>query len=133
MRGESPPSCAPKRPLSRRHSRSALAWLPNAPSCTPYALSLAAAVALRSRAGRCLGPFAARVPGEELPVRIDGGHAPRVRPVALLLELREALAAPRGELAVGMLLDESPVGLARVGGFGRAPVLLLPAAACHQG
>ncbi|TLY98676.1 MAG: polymer-forming cytoskeletal protein [Gammaproteobacteria bacterium] len=73
------------------------------------------------------------MPREELPVRIDGGHAACVRPVALLLELREALAGPRGELAVGMLLDESPVGLARVGGFGRAPVLLLPAAACHQG
>jgi hypothetical protein len=68
----------------------------------------------------------------KLAVGIDAVGASRVLPVPVFTELRDTGARLRGQLALGMPLDELTVSLDRVRRFRRTPILLFAAAACRQ-
>jgi hypothetical protein len=68
----------------------------------------------------------------EVAIGIDGVGTSRVLPVPIFTELRDTGARLRGELALGVPLDELTVSLDRVRRFRRTPILLFTAAACRQ-
>jgi hypothetical protein len=70
--------------------------------------------------------------GKEFPIRINGVRTARMLPVAIFAKLSDAHARLRGELALGVLLNEPAIRVDRVGRFRRAPILLLTAAARNQ-
>jgi hypothetical protein len=70
--------------------------------------------------------------GDEVAIGIDGVGAACVLPVPVFAELRDAGARLRGQLALGMALDELTVPFDGVGRFRGAPILLLATAPCDQ-
>jgi len=70
--------------------------------------------------------------GDEVAIGIDRVGTARVLPVPVFAELRDASARLRGQLALGMALDELTVAFDGVGRFRGAPILLLATAPCHQ-
>src|SRR5262249_15695959 len=72
-----------------------------------------------------LRPPAARVMRQEIPVGVDGPDALGVLKIAPRFELSNPVARLVHELTVGMLVNETLPGLARIRGLGGAPVLLL--------
>jgi hypothetical protein len=69
---------------------------------------------------------------DEISIGLNGVGASGMLPISVFTELRDTGASLCGQLAFGMLLDESTVSLDRVRRFRGTPILLLAAAACHQ-
>jgi cytoskeletal protein CcmA (bactofilin family) len=77
---------------------------------------------------RVLCPLSIRMLSDELAVGVGRVRGDSLLPLAILSKLSNSGMRLGGQLALGMMLDELPVGTDRVDPLGGAPVLLLPAA-----